>query len=211
MKWHFSVTLIFGALGIIYVAPAPAHDVWPKAKVVSARYEVANATKPQPPGKDGFVLDIDNASGKPAYTLSCHSGWFNGEPEFSYSGLLDCRLVSLYSTEAVSTLLTDTSHQTSDWHNRGRFLAKHLALGCASYPDWGATRTFLLRNMQLTLHIENVRTLPNARDPTIPLIESYSVVVAVKPDPTANSSLAERSNVPEPPWFYNYNVPCKRS
>ena len=75
----------------------------------------------------GFDLTLKSAKVDLAlYTLSCHSGDFEDASGFNYSGLLACRLASLYSKESVSTLLTATLKQSTDWHNRGRFMDWHL-------------------------------------------------------------------------------------
>ena len=145
-------------------------------------------------------LVIKSTMGKPLYVLTCHSGSFNNDSDFNYSGLIACRLSSLYSKETVSTLLTETVKQASDWENRGRFLIKHLLPGCAHYPDWGSKRTFYLRNMKLVLSIddESFTRSPDGED----LLKSYSFNVAVRFDPSAVTSIAKPTDVPEPSWFY---------
>jgi hypothetical protein len=157
--------------------------------------------------KAGFDVTIKDQAGAGVYALKCHSGLYEGDPDFDYSGLFACRLASLYSKERVSTLLTETTDQPSDWENRGRYLASHLRPGCADYPEWGRTRTFRLRGMKLTLSVRDEKFGKSASESDI--LQSYTVDVTVRRDDTARTPIAQSTKVPEPAWFYS-TAPCPK-
>lgn len=173
---------------------AASHGHWPAVKGLQKSFHFNDVDKA------ALNLTINSVSGKPLYALTCHSGSYNDDSDFDYSGLIACKLSSLYSKETVSTLLTETMKQTSDWENRGRFLVKHLLPGCGQYPDWGSKRTFYLRGMKLVLSIDDevFTRSPDGKD----FLESYSFNVAVRSDPSAVTSIAQPTVVPEPSWFY---------
>lgn len=119
----------------------------------------------------------------PAYVLQCHSGYFD-DLHFSYSGDFECRLGLADGQDTYSTLLTEDIHQQKDWESRGRFFAVDLKEPCASIPNFGATRSFELRGMHLTLHvIEPVFHTSGA-------LEALKLHVAVRPDPSAGRAIA---------------------
>lgn len=97
-------------------------------------------------------LMIRATDGVPAYVLQCHSGYFD-DVHFSYSGDFECRLGLADGQDTYSTLLTEDIHQGEDWESRGRFFAAELKTPCASVPNFGATRTFELRGLRLTLRV----------------------------------------------------------
>ena len=81
------------------------------------------------PASAGFSLLIrGKASREPLYKLSCYSG-DRDVGEFDYSGLLSCRLISLYSRERINNLLASGAAQTSDWQGRARFMDWHPRCG----------------------------------------------------------------------------------
>lgn len=194
-------------LGIVLVlemsvtscAVAASNNHWPKVEGFQESFHFNDVDKA------GLSLIIKSVTNKPLYALTCHSGSFNDDSEFDYSGLIACRLSSLYSKEVVSTLLTETMKQTSDWGNRGRFLVKHLLPGCAKYPNWGSKRTFYLRSMELVLSIDDESFAQSSDGKE--LLKSYSLNVIVRPDPSAVTSIAKATDVPEPSWFYG-SEPC---
>ncbi len=187
-------------------SPVTHATQWPKVEEVHKSYIFSNVANA------GFDLELRERNGerRAVYMLKCHSGVYEADSDFNYSGLIDCRLVSLYSKEAVSSLLSETAKQTSDWHDRGRFLATHLRKGCAAYPDWGQRRTFRLRGMKITIEISNImpRSLLSEGGDKV---QSYSVDIAVRPDPTADTPLTQEPRAPQPPWFYDASRPCDRT
>lgn len=198
-------TAAAGVAAIVLVLASPLSDSmehWPQVQPIKEHYNVTDE------GNAGFNLLLlgkgDNH--RPLYALKCHSGLYEADKDFNYSGLLDCRLVSLYSKEAVSSLLTDTAKQTSDWHDRGRFLSAHLRQGCATYPDWGGRRSFRLRGMDIVIDVSNVsRDISPGKENSI---RSYTVDVTVKNDSAAVTSLSAKPSMPEPAWFYHPKDPC---
>lgn len=170
---------------------------WPKIKDVQVTYRIF--------AKDikGFDIPIFGLNGKLLYDIKCYPGGYSGDKDFDYSGFIDCRLISKYSEEKVSTLFADSEDQTSDWENRGRFLPGHLYPGCAEYPDWGAKRTFLLRGMKITLELKNIR-FDDATNRNVAGDFDFSITVINHSG--ANSALSEFSNVKEPYWFYHPNA-----
>ena len=189
------------ALGL---AGAQVHPMqrWPQVQGIHASYAFDDVDKA---GFDIDFKDRDNEH-KPLYVLKCHSGLYDADKDFDYSGLIDCRLVSLYSRETASSLLADKSPQISDWSDRGRFLSAHLRKGCAVYPDWGQRRIFRLRGMEITIAISNVTFQESSSGED--KVQSYSVDVTVKSDPTASTSLAQKPITPEPPWFFHPTQSC---
>lgn len=154
----------------------------------------------------GFDLPLTDSNGHQVYLLRCHSGLYEADRGFDYSGLLECRLVSLYSKETASTLLTETSKQGTDWENRGRFLAAHLRKGCANYPDWGQRRDFRLRGMDIAIALLDITFGASPTDAN--KVRSYSVEVTVRSDPTSTTPLAKAPTTPEPSWFYHPEERC---
>lgn len=144
---------------------------------------------------------ITTPSGDSLYRVSCRSYGAAEDPLFSYSGDFECRLVSLYSEETHSTLLTESSHQSRDWQSRARFLAEELVGVCARYPDWGATRSFRLRGMQIQLGLSDfvIDTLPieGTRDSTLGL-SAFVFRILVVSDPSARSVISQPSSFARP-------------
>lgn len=136
-------------ISVTTCAATASNSHWPKVKGFQESFHFNDVDKAE------LGLTIKSMADKPLYALTCHSGSFNDDSRFDYSGLITCRLHSLYSKEVVSTLLTETMKQTSDWENRGRFLVKQLLPGCAKYPNWGSKRTFHLRGMELVLSVDD--------------------------------------------------------
>src|SRR5689334_12584628 len=105
--------------------------------------------------KADVSLEIESSEGSPIYRLQCHSAGFTGDPDFDYSGDFECRLSSVGHNDRYSTLLTEDISQSRDWESRARFFSKNIRGACALIPDFGATRTFQLRGMNLILQIVN--------------------------------------------------------
>ena len=167
---------------------------WPKVE------EVHSKTHFDDPDDAGIDVLIKGTDGKNLYALSCHSGIYEGDPEVDYSGLLQCALKSLYSTEDFVNLLTESEEQISDWENRGRFLENHLDHGCENYPDWGAVRNFRLRGMRLTFAIDDIEW--DKEKSGDKFIRSYSFSIAIYPDKGSQSPRADPPSRPQPTWFY---------
>jgi hypothetical protein len=121
----------------------------------------------------------------PLYKLQCHSVGYTGDPDFDYSGDFECRLSSVGGHDTYSTLLTEDSRQSRDWESRGRFFSHSLQGPCAHVPQFGATRTFKLRGIKLTLQVIDPRFSVTEK------LQSLKLRVVVQPDPSARRSIAE--------------------
>jgi hypothetical protein len=99
--------------------------------------------------------------------------------------------VSSFSGEHYSTLLTEDAHQSRDWESRGRFFAAELQGPCARIPEFGATRSFELRGMDLTLGITNQKFTVGGK------LNSLTLTVTVRPDPRAQRPIAEVVPLPK--------------
>jgi hypothetical protein len=120
---------------------------------------------------------------------------YEGDPSFDYSGDFECRLTPLYTTTRYSTLLTDNQQQTRDWESRARFLAPELTGRCGDFAEYGRVRTFRLRGMSIRLSLGGIKI---SADPSFPL-RSFRFAVAVTPDASAVTEIAEPVDAPLPP------------
>lgn len=128
-------------------------------------------------------LAIRAPNGNPLYKLECHSPNYI-DPNFNYSGDFECRLSSIGHIDVYSTLLTEDAHQSTDWESRGRFFAAELRGPCSLIPEFGATRSFKLRGMQLTLQIVDSKFSNNGK------LNSLKLRVVVRSDPLAHRAIA---------------------
>jgi hypothetical protein len=85
--------------------------------------------------------------------------------------------------DKYSTLLTEDAKQSRDWESRGRFFASELRGPCAEIPEFGATRDFRLRGMDIVLQI----TQPEF---TADKLVSLKLTVTVLADEAARRSIA---------------------
>jgi hypothetical protein len=141
--------------------------------------------------KSDVVLIIRSREGTPLYKLQCHSKGYTGDPDFDYSGDFECRLSSKDKQDRYSTLLTEDPNQSRDWESRGRFFASDLRNGCAVVPQFGATREFKLRAMDLTLQITDPMFMGDGT------MKSLKLTVTVLPAPSFDRPIAEAVPVPK--------------
>jgi hypothetical protein len=141
--------------------------------------------------KANVSFDIETTRGLPLYHLQCHSAGYTGDPDFDYSGDFECRLSLIGQPNSYSTLLTEDAHQSKDWESRGRFFAAELQGPCARIPEFGATRSFKLRNMDLTLKITDQKFTVGGK------LRSLTLTVTVVPDPRAQRPIAEIVPLPK--------------
>jgi len=140
-------------------------------------------------GEANVSLNLSSKEGRPIYRVQCHSAEYTGDPEFDYSGDFECRLSSLEHRTVYSTLLTEDVNQSRDWERRGRFFAADLQGECAHIPDFGATRSFELRGMSLTLHIVDPTFTDNK-------LRSLKLTITVRPDSQAVRPIAKAVPLP---------------
>ena len=158
---------------------------FPAVKPLQRTFVVADV------GEAKVSVDINSTSGAPLYHLQCHSAGYKGDPDFDYSGDFECRLSLVGQPNSYSTLLTEDAHQTRDWESRGRFFAADLRGTCARVPEFGATRSFKLRGMDLSLEITDQKFAVGGK------LSSLTLTVAVRPDSRAQRSIAEVVSLPK--------------
>jgi len=175
-------------------AHSDSKSKWPEIKELNVTYPLLTERS------IGFDLPITNADGRTLYELKCHRADYEGDPDFDYSGLIDCRFISTYSKNKFNTLFAENKRQDSDWENRGRFLVEHLLPGCASYPEWGATRQFQLRGITVVLKISNIKFADLSKNSTV---DTFDLSVTVKNTPNIQSVRTQAPETEEPHWFYH--------
>jgi hypothetical protein len=136
-------------------------------------------------------LDVESMGGARLYHLQCHSAGYTGDPGFDYSGDFECRLGLIGQPNTYSTYLTEDAHQSRDWESRGRFFAADLRGACARMPQFGATRSFKLRGMDLTLAIRDQKFARSGK------LATLTLTVTVRPDPGAGRPIAEVVPLPK--------------
>jgi hypothetical protein len=141
--------------------------------------------------KANVSLDIELLTGVPLYHLQCHSAGYTSDPDFDYSGDFECRLSLIGQPNTYSTLLTEDADQSRDWESRGRFFAADLRGACARIRGFGATRSFRLRGMSLTLRITEQKFTESGK------LTSLALTVTVRPDPGAQRPIAEVVPLPK--------------
>ncbi len=140
--------------------------------------------------KTNVSLAIKSTRGVPLYQLQCHSAGYI-DPNFIYSGDFECRLSPTPPSYTYSTLLTEDAHQSADWESRGRFFAADLRGACADIPQFGATRSFKLRGMDLTLAISDWTFTKDGK------LGSLTLKVTVRSNPSAQRAIAEIVPLPK--------------
>jgi len=189
--WWSSIEKIIPVL-LLFLGSSIEHEpsiaqksiAWPRIQPYSHEFVFSTGSSPA-----ASIVLLETA-GRAVYRLECHTFLYQGDPDFDYSGDFECRLTSLYSAEAVSTLLTSDPNQPSDWWSRGRFLVSELRGSCAEYADYGRVRTFRLRGMVLRLELRDI-VFASSQDPGKPGLESFRFCVSANADDSAASSLTE--------------------
>ncbi len=165
--------------------------------------------------KQEAKMEVVGIDGKPLYLLECHLNAYDyDDPNFDYSGDFECRMISLYSNNIYSTLLTEDANQSRDWQSRGRFLLSELVGKCGDYPEYGKIRHFRLRGMNLTLEISKLIVEPGSKAYNRPWptdrIKELDLKITIVSDPKSSSAIAEKTIYLEPPRR-NPNDPNDRS
>ncbi len=160
-------------------------ELYPAVKPLQRAFVVSDVSKAN------VSFDIEATRGDPLYHLQCHSAGYTGDPDFDYSGDFECRLSLIGQPNSYSTLLTEDAHQSKDWESRGRFFAAELQGPCGRIPEFGATRSFKLRNMDLTLGITDQKFMVGGK------LSSLTLTVTVRIDPRAQRPIAEIVSLPK--------------
>jgi hypothetical protein len=187
------------ALPINYDDKLYSRIKWPKPAEVKKIVQLA--------GHQMFNLDLTSKTGVRLYKLQCvlNPTDEDSNDEFDFSGAFFCRLTSYYDNRQ-STLLTENQYPTRDWENRGQFLIEQITGDCATYPDYGRSRTFTLRGMNLTLTIDHLRISAGSivnRTSAEESIQELALEITISSDTTAISEIAMPSKyvellVPDP-------------
>jgi hypothetical protein len=154
-------------------------------------------------GSDAPVLlFIKNAAGVSIYRLVCHSGNYDGDTEYNFSGTFQCALFAVRGDKATSgnLLAANTKdEQSTDWWNRGRMKAAELRGECLAYPEYSTVRHFKLRGMLITFRFDNVEWSTTSNQQHDSVISKFTFSLDVVPDNSAHSSVAELAQGPKPP------------
>jgi hypothetical protein len=178
----------------------PKANYWPTVVPIERTYFFANASEA------AVDLQLVGTDGTPLYQLSCRPGGDETNQSFDYSGDFECRLVALYWQDSYSTLLTEDPFQERDWQSRARFFAKDLVGSCASYPEYGAVRTFRLRGIKIVFRLDKILLRWQAQGELKPILQSFGFHVRVEQDPTALSAIAEPVPIAPPSVENTYNT-----
>jgi len=186
---------------------------WPAVRPFHKIFHFADASKAELgeklKGTDGAIL----------YSIDCHTGTYDLDPAFHYSGFFACKLQSLPPDPLYSTLLTDDPVQVRDWQGRGRFLTPQIEGACGDYPEFGRVRHFRLRGFRITLSISQVSysrsDQPWGRELTMLPPASFSFEIDVEPDAAAVSRIALDVPFAEPPRAHpgdglSFSLDCAR-
>jgi hypothetical protein len=153
-------------------------------------------------GEDTPVFAIlKDIQGVPRYRLECHNGAYNGESIISFSGTFQCAVVAVDADKVVSwNLLAEATRDqhTSDWSNRGRFLATHLRKPCSTYREYGPERTFRFRGMKLMLRLRDFDWSDDSHGSRSGP-GGFTLDVAAEHDPDSTTASSAHVRVPVPP------------
>jgi hypothetical protein len=198
MKFLITLLVLCALLPKDGLAASKGEFDWPVIRAFTKTVLIPKASEAS------LIAELVDMNGKPVYRLECHTAAYEGDPGFDYSGDFECRLVSLYSKDAYSTLLTDNPQQSRDWESRGRFLVEELVGKCRSYPEYGATRHFRLRGMKITLSLREIRlsgmSTTKSDGGSRPKLVSFRFNVSAQIDRTATSEIAEPVPFLNPPF-----------
>lgn len=195
MKRFFALVMLCVFMNFLGIGDIQAQSTaWPVIHEESGRMAFDK------PAEADFTKAITDLDGRPLYEFRCRSGDLDDVDNFNYSGLLQCRLSVVNAARETSRSLLFEDHKaTSDWDGRGRFMLNDVIGPCGRYPDWGNTRIYRVRGMQLTLRIENVR-LRKGDNGQISAA-SFVFTYAVRPNRKAIAELTEKPLTKEPSWF----------
>ncbi len=151
---------------VLLVLPAEASR-WPAILPMKETFRIESAAGPV-----SIEIPILTPSRAMAYMLFCRSDAH--EPSEGVPSFL-CTL-NEKAGEMESTFLGEDGSPA--WHTRGQYHMQELLGECASYPEYGAHRTFRLRGLRLELTAADVKQGPGR-------VESLAFTVAVRSDPSA--------------------------
>jgi hypothetical protein len=160
-------------------------------------------------GAESFSIPITDEQGRRACVFRC--GAMGSYWELNW--------ITQCSLSAAGTH-TDLLRDAIDLYSRramGIVLVSQMQNECQSYPDFGASRTFRLRGMQLSLSFTEVKFDPKSENPGFvddPGLINAHLTISVKVDPTAVDPVA----MPSPyiwadfePGFLKHCLPVYRA
>lgn len=136
----------------------------------------------------GFRDVVYDTQEKPLYYLDVRTGemsYVYDDCDFNYSGLIDCRLYSVDSSDSESsTLLEDTRrYLQKDWESYGRFVSEDFKENNVIKEN--VRRECKLRGMKVVLTIKNIQLEPLTNN-----LISCDIDIAFSNDSTAKSNSA---------------------
>jgi predicted RNA-binding protein with PUA-like domain len=154
-------------------------------------------------GRAKIDLTIRTIEGSPSYVLHCRAPSFVLADDVAFGGDFDCHLHSLYAKDSYESLLIDDPLDPAEAHSRGEFWVEDLAGSCRNYPEWGAVRNFHVRGMRIRIELTDLEFLHSKaaekKSAGVSRLRSFRVLIAVSPDDSALSAIAEQTAY-WPPW-----------
>jgi hypothetical protein len=175
--------------GALAAGPANA-SAWPRVVPQTGSAEIEQVPE------HGVQWALRDANGRTAYELTCKTGDSGDGEDFDYSGFIHCRL-DTPGRKAWPPSLLMPADSTRTWQGRARFMLGDVVAACGQVPDYGATRSFRLRGMQLRLTVDRLDVDPGA--PPF-YVRRFRLAYDVRPDATATAATPARV-APEPAWF----------
>ena len=183
------LALAFLCVGMITSAYA---EPWPAVLPLTKEYLIDFSSE-----WVSIDLPIAGISGKTEYLFWCRGGStenldaYEEKTGMSFVGSFLCRLNEGATPQDISLLQEDGA---AVWYSRGLFSEPSVTGACAAYPEYGARRTFALRNMRLTLELHDVQLRSNGG------FSRFKLLVTVRPDKKATGSVAQRPRYLSPKW-----------
>lgn len=150
-----------------------------------------------------FVTYVQDIKGVPVYKFECHSGTYDDDSEWDFSGAYQCVMFAIKPDGSLTSsdlLAANTEDELStDWWNRGRMRAAQLRGKCLAYPEYSTLRHFRLRGMLITISFTDLAWGPVKGQDGAPLLTRFRFTLDVAPDKAARSSRAQIPLGPRPP------------
>jgi hypothetical protein len=176
---------VLAALAAVAPAAGPGAG-WPEIREMSLTRDIRFDD-----GRIDLDVPLRDRSGAIRYRLICRGGsaaYLDRVSERTgtagYIPDLTC-ILNAGDRETDSSLLSED--ESAAYYSRGHFVSNELLGACAAYPEYGLTRHFRLRGMELRLSVSNLTVGPGARRPA-----DARLSVSVRRDPSARTAKAEQ-------------------
>lgn len=201
MKGRLLIHLAVVIMGRGLYCVGQTNSSWPHIRDFDRKYSFGNQ-------EDMFLqFPILTLGGNTAYRVECANP-FVKDPRFrsfDWSGDFECRVAKPEARSLPDVqLLAESTHVTAEWESRGRFWWNELTPDCIDFPDWGGTRVYRFRHMQITIRITNpniVPPTPDSRKSHFHILRGLEVEVSGRYDEAAKRPVAGLTNIYEPPNF----------